>query len=59
MTGQQATGNHQARLDGSRTSRAQWEADLARDYRIIVGVTAAILACGLAVFALIMWWVRS
>ena len=42
-----------------QNTRAQWEADLARDYRIIFGVTAAVLAFGLAVFALIMWWVRA
>jgi hypothetical protein len=41
------------------TGKVRWEADLARDYRIIFGVTAGILACGLGVFAMVMWWVRS
>ena len=37
----------------------RWAPELERDKLIIFGVTVAVLACGLGVFALIMWWVRS
>ena len=39
--------------------RAKWQAEVDRDLDRILAITAGIFACILAVFALIIWWVRS
>lgn len=41
------------------TDRERWEAEVDRDLLRIFAITGGIFACGLGVFTLIMWWVRS